>query len=235
MQTKLFRDIPEIHYNYGWLDTYYTFSFSGYYNSQRMGFAKLRVLNNDIIQAGQGFGTHPHQNMEIITIPLSGALEHNDSMGNHGLIHKNEVQLMSAGKGITHSEFNASSDDVVHLLQIWIQPNIIGVEPRYAQKYFEFSKTEGWQWILHPYNKDSDFYVNQKIIMGRIKMNNNDLVQYSPQLENSGVFIYMIDGETKILNHIMKQREGIGISATETIEILGIENSDILLIESPLE
>src|SRR5579862_447841 len=149
------------HANHGWLDTYHTFSFANYYDPKWMGYRSLRVINDDLVMPGQGFGTHPHRDMEIITYILSGELEHKDSMGNGRIIRTGEMQYMAAGKGVTHSEFNPKSDEAVHLLQIWIQPDAKGVTPRYGEKSFAAAQTGKWHLVTSKTGRDGSMAIHQ--------------------------------------------------------------------------
>lgn len=223
------------HANHGWLNTYHTFSFANYYDPERIHFGALRVLNDDWIAAGQGFGTHHHDNMEIITIPLSGDLEHKDSMGNSGIIRNGEIQVMSAGKGIRHSEFNANEKDELTLLQIWVFPKKQDVEPRYDQiSIKEIQKENGLFQILSPNKDDQGLWIHQNawFHMGYLKSGWKET--YNLQEDNHGVYFFVIEGKVKIEDEIIQKRDGIGIYETEKINIEATEDSKILLMEVPM-
>jgi len=223
------------HADHGWLKVNHTFSFADYYNPERIHFGTLRVLNDDTIAGGQGFGTHPHDNMEIITIPLSGDLEHKDSMGNSGIITQGEIQVMSAGTGIQHSEFNANSDKEVKVLQIWVFPNKKNVTPRYDQLSLKDLEKENELFqILSPNKDDNGSWIHQKawFHLGNLKKgwNNN----YKLKGNNHVVYVFLIDGKVNIESQELNKRDGFGISETKEFKIEIIEDSQILLMEVPL-
>jgi redox-sensitive bicupin YhaK (pirin superfamily) len=220
--------------NHGWLKSYHTFSFAGYQNSDRMNFGKLRVLNDDIVQPKMGFGTHPHRNMEIISIPISGALSHKDSMDNKRSIEVGEVQVMSAGTGLTHSEFNDSRIDEVNFLQIWILPQKENVTPYYNQKRFESEgRKNKFQTLVSPIDKmvEGSLPINQQSYISRIDLDEGYETEYK---FNNGAYFFLISGEISIANIVLEQRDAIGISDTESIFIKAIKESQLLVIDVPL-
>jgi redox-sensitive bicupin YhaK (pirin superfamily) len=218
-----------------WLNTKYSFSFADYFDRNRMNFGALRVVNDDIVQPAQGFGKHPHDNMEIITIPISGALSHRDSMGHQQEIGVNEVQVMSAGTGIFHSEFNASPTDEASLLQIWIYPHTMNIKPRYDQQIFETENAKGkWQELVSGNFSDSKtLHINQNAIISRIFLIKNESVDYHLAKKSHGSFIFVIEGEIEVDNARLGKRDSIGISETEKFELIAISDSFILNIEVP--
>lgn len=221
--------------NHGWLKAKHSFSFANYYNPERVNFGVLRVLNDDTIDAEQGFATHPHDNMEIITIPLSGDLEHKDSMGNSGIIRAGEIQVMSAGKGIQHSEFNANKNEDLKLLQIWVFPNKQNVEPRYDQiSVKDLEKDNELFQIVSPNKNDNGVWIHQDawFHMGNLKKSENQ--EYKLKSENNGVYVFLIDGKVKIGTHILNKRDALGISETKDFKIDVLEDSQILLMEVPM-
>ena len=221
--------------NHGWLKAKHSFSFANYYNPERVNFGVLRVLNDDTIDAGQGFATHPHDNMEIITIPLSGDLEHKDSMGNSGIIRAGEIQVMSAGTGIQHSEFNANKNEDLKLLQIWVFPNKQNVEPRYDQiSLKDLEKDNELFQIVSPNKNDNGVWIHQDawFHMGNLKKSENQ--EYKLKSENNGVYVFLIDGKVKIGTHILNKRDAVGISETKDFKIDVLEDSQILLMEVPM-
>lgn len=222
--------------NHGWLKAYHTFSFAGYYNPERIHFGMLRVLNDDIIEAGMGFGTHPHENMEIITIPIEGGgIEHIDSMGNQGVIHKNEIQVMSAGSGIQHSEFNASKSENTNLLQIWIFPNQKNVEPRYDQLLLNPEDRENrLQQILSPDKEDEGVWIHQDVWFHITRLNENKKVRYHLKNKENGVYVFIINGNLSVAGHQIESRDGIGIWETENFDILAKSNAEVLIMEVPM-
>jgi redox-sensitive bicupin YhaK (pirin superfamily) len=195
----------------------------------------LRVLNDDLIAAGVGFPTHPHDNMEIITIPLKGAIAHKDSMGNSSVIHKGEIQVMSAGTGIQHSEYNFSESEILQLLQIWIFHNKKNVEPRYQQLSINQEITNQLQQILSPYPEDSGVWIHQNAWFHIGKFNTAQTIDYTIKKEGNGVYIFVIEGSVRIENQELSERDGLGISKTNqfSIEILN-EKTEILLMEIPM-
>ncbi len=221
--------------NHGWLIAKHSFSFADYYNPERMNFGVLRVLNDDIIAGGKGFGTHPHDNMEIITIPLKGALEHKDNMGNGTIIKKGDVQVMSAGKGIMHSEFNANQDIEVNLLQIWLLPNRKNVKPRYAQRSFEnIEKKNEFYQILSPSKDEQELWIHQNawFYLGEFAVPVKST--YNLNDKSNGVYIFIIEGVADIAGFDLNKRDGIGIWDSENIEINTKPNTKILLMELPM-
>ena len=193
--------------NHGWLDSKFSFSFAEYYDPQKINFGMLRVLNDDIISPGTGFGTHPHNNMEIITIVLNGGLEHRDSMGTGSVIHKNEVQVMSAGSGITHSEYNHSDSDSLNLLQLWIFPKEKNIKPRYDQKYFyPDQKLNQLVTVVSGFNEEGSLYINQnaEIKLGDFEKDQN--LKYKLRA-NCGIYLFLINGRVEVLNEsLFKKR-----------------------------
>jgi len=222
--------------NYGWLDTKYSFSFANYYNPKMMNFGMLRVLNDDTVVPAMGFGTHPHDNMEIITIILEGALEHKDSMGTGSVIYKDEVQVMSAGSGITHSEFNPSDKEAVKLLQIWIFPKEENIKPRYDQKLFSVSERKN---KLIPavsgLNKEGSLYIHQNAEIYLGNFNKGEQVKYSLSSNTNGAYIFLIDGQIKAVDEDLFKRDAIGISQLSSFEIEVIEDSNFIVIDVPME
>jgi len=235
MNTIIHKSESRGHANYGWLDTHYTFSFANYYNPERMQFGKLRVLNDDFVSPGMGFGTHPHDNMEIITIPLEGALEHKDSMGNTGVIKQDEIQVMSAGRGITHSEFNYNKNIPVKLLQIWVYPNKRNVEPRYEQIILKpEERQDRLQQILSPSPQDEGVWIYQDawFYLGNFKK--EQVIEYSLNRENNGVYLFVIEGKIKTDGISLDKRDGLGIWNTDHINLAIAANSELLLMEVPM-
>ncbi len=223
--------------DHGWLKSKHTFSFANYYNPDRMNFGVLRVLNDDVVAAGMGFGKHPHENMEIISIPLEGDLEHKDSMNNETLIKCGDIQVMSAGTGIYHSEYNKNKDKLVKFLQIWIFPNKKNVTPRYDQITLNLNDRHNkLQQILSP-NKDDEgvwIYQNAWFFMG--KFNNEFTTKYKTKNIENGVYIFILNGNLLINNNEVNMRDGIGFTNTENIEIKALsQDAEILIMEVPME
>lgn len=225
--------------NYGWLDANYSFSFANYYDPEKVNFGALRVLNNDTIQGGMGFGTHPHDNMEIITIPLKGSLKHKDSMGNKWIaIETDEVQVMSAGSGLQHSEMNNSANEEIHLFQIWIFPDTNDVEPRYDQRKFDPSERKNKLQILVSSIDDNiknTLKIHQDALISRIDLDENSEFSYTLKSENHGLYVMVVDGEINIDNEILGNKDAIGISETKNINMKAEKSSELLFIEVPMQ
>lgn len=223
------------HANHGWLDSHHTFSFSQYYNPERMSFGVLRVLNDDIIDGGTGFGTHPHNNMEIISIPLSGDLEHKDSMGTIQVIKQNDIQVMSAGSGITHSEYNHNKDKKTNFLQIWVIPNKNNVKPRYDQLSFEpKDRKNKLVQILSPSADDEGVWIHQNAWFHRGSLESGFKTKYSLKDKNNGVYVFVIEGKVNVNGESLSRRDGMGLWDTSQIELIAKENADVLLLEVPM-
>lgn len=222
--------------NHGWLKARHSFSFAGYYNPERMNFGALRVLNDDFIAPGMGFDTHPHDNMEIITIPLEGELEHKDSMDNTSVIRRNDIQVMSAGTGILHSEFNYNKDKPLKLLQIWVFPNKKNVKPRYDQITLEDDKTRNkFYQIVSPHPNDDGVWIHQNAWFYIGDFNEDTYINYKPKNDENGVYIFLISGEAVVENQRLKRRDGLGVTNAVNIRINALRNSKILLMEVPME
>ncbi len=223
------------HFDYGWLKTNYSFSFSNYYDPERVNFGMLRVLNDDTIEGGQGFGTHPHNDMEIVTIPLEGALAHKDSTGGEGVIYPDEIQVMSAGTGIQHSEYNHLSDGTTKLLQLWIFPDKKGHEPRYKQKFFNSDERKNkLQYIVTPEKKDDNLWLNQDAYLSLIDLEKDKSLEYKIHTKGNGVYLFLIEGEISVGDESLSKRDGMGIWETNEISIIANKDSKLLLIEIPM-
>ncbi len=222
--------------DHGWLQANFSFSFANYHNPDRMHFGVLRVMNDDIIAAGMGFGTHPHDNMEIITIPLEGALEHKDSMGNGAIIQYGDIQCMSAGTGIQHSEFNPNQNKHANTLQIWMFPNKKNVTPRYDQLTLDKTKSVNTlQQILSPDPHDEGVWVHQDAWFHQGVLDNNFAGKYTIKRKGNGVYIFVIKGDITINGHALNKRDGIGIWDTDSIEyISNTADTEILLMDVPM-
>lgn len=222
--------------DHGWLKSAHSFSFADYYNRARMHFGVLRVINDDFIEGGGGFGTHPHNDMEIITIPLEGALEHRDSMNNGGVIHKGDIQVMSAGTGITHSEFNANSDIPVKLLQIWVFPREKGLTPRYDQiRIADSAKPNDFQQIISPYKDDEGLWIHQDAWFHLAHFDSGISKEYRLKKAGNAVYLFVIHGKAKVDEQVLNEKDGYGIWDTDSFIIETLGNSEILLMEVPIE
>ena len=221
--------------DHGWLKSRHTFSFAGYQNSDRMNFGLLRVINDDIVKPSMGFGTHPHENMEIISIPLSGSLRHKDSMGNKHIISSGEVQIMSAGTGITHSEYNNSSSEDVHFLQIWVLPKERDIAPRYDQIIYDaVDKRNGFQLLVAPESSKETVWINQDAWFSLADIEADKQVTYQKNNINNGVYFFVIEGNANIGGHDVQQRDGLGIIDGETYSVVSQTKTQLLAIEVPL-
>jgi len=221
--------------DHGWLKTYHTFSFADYYDPSRIRFGLLRVLNDDIVEPGMGFGTHPHDNMEIVTIPLSGALEHKDSTGGGGIIYTGDVQVMSAGSGLTHSEFNPSDTERVNLLQIWVYPKLRDVKPRYDQKTFDpKDRINKIHTLVSPIKNNGTLSLNQDTYFSLANLEKNKELVYNLNTKGNGVYIFLIDGRLQTSGEELNKRDGIGIENSDSVTVKALENSEILFIEVPM-
>ncbi len=221
--------------NHGWLKANHSFSFANYYNPERMHFGVLRVLNDDTIAPGRGFGTHPHDNMEIITIPLEGDLKHEDNMGNGTVIKNGDIQVMSAGTGITHSEFNANNNSEVKLLQIWLFPNKKNVEPRYDQiEIKSISKTNEFNQILSPFKDDQGVWIHQNAWFQLGSFDKSTAIDYNIKKETNGLYIFMIEGQAKVNDQDLYLRDGYGLWNTEEVKIQAEKGSKILMMDVPM-
>lgn len=223
------------HANHGWLDSYHTFSFAQYYNPERMHFGVLRVLNDDIVAGGMGFGTHPHDNMEIISIPLKGDLMHKDNMGNTQVISEGDVQILSAGSGITHSEYNKNQNDKVNFLQIWIYPNKKNVTPRYDQYSFKKEDRKNkLQQVISPSKDDEGIWIHQDAWFHLGNFDNGVSTEYQLKKKGNGVYIFLLEGSILIEDNVLQKRDGIGIWETDAIKINATSNSEFLIMEVPM-
>ncbi len=234
MKTVIHKANDRGHANHGWLDAHHSFSFGQWYNPDKIHFGKLRVLNDDIIKAGYGFGEHPHDNMEIITIPLKGALEHKDNAGGNGVIQKNDVQVMSAGSGIKHSEFNHSKTENVSLFQLWIMTNNKDVEPRYDQKTFNpIDRKNKFQTVVSPYGNEG-LWIYQDAWISLSDIDANKEISYQTKKEGNGVYLLVVEGEIEVNSNVLSKRDAISISETNEITIKANSNSELLLVEVPM-
>lgn len=224
------------HANHGWLDSYHTFSFANYYNPQWEHFGALRVLNDDHVSGGMGFGKHPHDNMEIVSIPLEGALEHQDSLGNKTVIRKGEVQIMSAGTGVAHSEKNEDAKSPVKFLQVWVFPEKRNIAPRYEQKVFDMEgRKDKFQTVVSPLDKsDEGIKMNQQSWFTLSDLSAGKTLTYELKNSQNGVYVYILEGSAEIAGKSLGRRDGLGIWETETFEIKANTDAEILLMEVPM-
>jgi len=223
------------HAHHGWLNSYHTFSFANYYNPERMHFGVLRVLNDDTVAAGMGFGTHPHENMEIISIPLKGDLEHQDSMGKTTVISDGDIQVMSAGTGIRHSEYNKNKDQEVKFLQIWIFPNKKDVTPRYDQITLKLEDRKNkLQQILSPNADDAGVWIHQDAWFHIAQLDKGNVQTYTLKKEGNGVYLFVLSGKLTVNGQELNDRDGLGLWELSEIEILADSDAEVLLMEVPM-
>lgn len=225
------------HADHGWLNAHHSFSFAGYHDPSRIHFGALRVLNDDIVAPGMGFGKHPHDNMEIITIVLDGALEHKDSMGHTQAIHPDEVQVMSAGTGVFHSEYNHNKDKAVNLLQTWLFPNKKNVQPRYDQRVFPAAeRVNKWQAIVSPIdNEDPGMKIHQDAWIYRSKIEAGKSLEYNLHSTGNGVYLFVIDGSATTEGQTLNRRDAVGITETVKITIDAAADTELVLFEVSME
>jgi redox-sensitive bicupin YhaK (pirin superfamily) len=233
MKTIFHKSTDRGHANHGWLDSHHSFSFAHFYDPDKIHFGALRVLNDDIVQGGMGFGTHPHDNMEIISIPLSGDLEHKDSMGNSGVIRQNDVQIMSAGTGIQHSEYNKNKDRLVNFLQIWVFPKKKNITPHYDQKTFmPGDRSNKLQLIVSPdgegvqINQDAWFYL--------VDLEKGKDVSLKLNGTNTGVYTFVIEGDVNVNGTTLNKRDGLGVWETDLLSVKAESDSKLLMMEVPM-
>ncbi|MBC8124469.1 MAG: pirin family protein [Candidatus Kapabacteria bacterium] len=231
---KLHKASDRGHFDFGWLNTNHSFSFGHYMNEERMNFGTLRVLNDDIVAPGEGFGTHPHNNMEIISIPLEGVIMHRDSMGHEQGLRPGDVQVMSAGTGLTHSEYNGSATDFLKFLQIWIVPNERNVEPRYDQVHLGEKANNTLYTVVGPKNGDAPLWITQNAWLSVSKLTSNTTVTYKAHGDATGMYVFVIDGSIKIDNTVVGSRDAISITDTTTLDIAADGDAYFIVIEVPL-
>ncbi|NOR42629.1 MAG: pirin family protein [Gammaproteobacteria bacterium] len=220
---------------HGWLSSRHSFSFADYYNPKRMGFGLLKVINDDVVQPGKGFAVHPHRNMEIISIPLSGALRHRDNMGNHHIIRAGEIQVMSAGTGITHSEYNHSDSEAVNFLQIWVLPDKQNITPGYQQKMFPAEERKNqFQLLISPEPDSESLLINQQAYFSMLDLEESKSVSYQSHSDKNGVYLFIISGKVQVLDNVLTDKDALAITDERAIAISASSNSQILCIEVPM-
>jgi len=221
--------------DHGWLTSRHTFSFADYHDPERMNFGLLRVINDDIVHPGMGFGAHPHADMEIISIPLSGALRHQDSMGNEHVISAGEVQVMSAGSGLTHSEYNDSAQDDVNFLQIWIYPRKKNIAPRYGQRRFDRRNRKNcFQTLISPDKSSEAIWINQNAWLSLADLDGGREINYLNQQPDNGLYFFVIAGQVEIAGHQLNSRDGLGLVGCREVNIVASTQTELLCIEVPM-
>lgn len=233
MKTQLYKSRSRGVANFGWLDSKHSFSFGHYYDPDRIQFGALRVLNDDIVEPGYGFGTHPHDNMEIVSIPLSGTLAHKDSTGNERTIQTGEVQIMSAGTGLTHSEYNHSKTEKVNFLQVWVLPKERNITPRYDQRFFDFKEND-FTTVVAP-NQDDALWINQDawFSIGRVKAGNE--ITYDLRKAGNGLFVFVMEGSVQTADAVLDTRDALEVADSNRISFSSSQDARILVIEVPLK
>ena len=221
--------------DHGWLKSFHTFSFANYFDEERVNFGALRVLNDDYVAGGMGFGQHPHRDMEIISIPLEGDLEHQDSMGNKEIIKNGDVQVMSAGTGVFHSEYNKNADKPVKFLQIWVIPNQVNVAPRYDQITLNpADRKNTFQQIVSPNSNDAGTWIHQNAWFNLADFDQGFEKKYTLNQSENGLYVFVLAGSIQIENQVLETRDGLGIENFNVITIKALENSSFLLMEVPM-
>jgi redox-sensitive bicupin YhaK (pirin superfamily) len=235
MKTILHKAATRGHADHGWLTSWHTFSFAGYHDPERMHFGALRVLNDDSVAPGMGFGKHPHDNMEIISIPLEGDLEHGDNMGTKQVIKKGDVQIMSAGTGVVHSEKNANTDKPVKFLQIWVFPNKKNVAPRYEQKTFsDDDKKNKLATVVSPFGTNEGINIYQDAWFSLGHLDKGTTLTYNIKGDGNGVYAFLLEGDVKINEIVLNKRDGLGIWEEKTLTITADNDAELLLMEVPM-
>lgn len=223
------------HANHGWLDSHHSFSFSSFYDPLKIHFGALRVLNDDVVLGGAGFGQHPHDNMEIVSIPTVGALAHKDTTGTSKVIATNDVQIMSAGTGLEHSEFNASKTDPVNFFQLWIFPKKRDIKPRYEQKTFDPTERKNSFQVVVSASGGNAIAINQDAWISLADFSEGFTKDYTLNLKGNGVYLFVIDGQVEVAGKELNKRDAIGIWETDKVSITATQDSKILVVEVPME
>lgn len=237
-QTKqITRSNERMHTKTDWLDSHHSFSFGGHYDPERMGFGPLRVLNDDRFAPGGGFPPHPHRDMEIVSIVLDGQLEHKDSLGNGSVIKTGDVQYMSAGSGLVHSEFNPSKEEPVHFLQIWLEPNAKGLEPRYADQPIIGETENAWKLLLSPDGREGSMAIRQDVELRTVQLTAGSEISYTPDAEGRGSWLFVIDGEVEVEGEALGAGDSLALSGFASIDLtqVGERSAKVIFFDLPLE
>lgn len=233
MQKTMHRDSERGGGEYDWLNTRYSFSFANWYNPERMGFGALRVINDDRIAPSSGFGAHSHQNMEIITIVTSGTVTHKDSIGNTGTVPAGDVQVMSAGSGVTHSEYNDSSDEELALFQIWIESKSKGIAPRYAQKSFRDAGATAL--LVSPDGRDGSLSIHQNAFITRMHLSAGERTLYELRDSENGAYLFVTKGTVSAADEVLSARDALGVSETPSVPLSAEASAELIVIEVPVK
>lgn len=221
--------------NHGWLKPAHYFSFGGWHNPKKVHFGELRVLNDDWIAGGGAFPTHPHDNMEIVTIPFTGAIKHKDSTGGAGTIKAGDIQIMSAGTGVQHSEANESATEPVTLFQVWVFPKERNIKPRYDQRSFDVKEREGrWQTVVSPREEDHALWINQDARFSLANIKAGEAINYENAFKGNGVYLVVITGKVEVNGVVYDKRDAVGISEVNSFDIKVLEDAELLAIEVPM-
>jgi redox-sensitive bicupin YhaK (pirin superfamily) len=235
MNTKLYPAKERGHVNLGWLDSFHSFSFGQFHDPEKIHFGALRVLNDDSVAGGGGFGAHPHDNMEIVSIPLEGDLSHKDSTGNKGIIRKGDVQIMSAGTGLRHSEYNSSATETTKFLQIWVFPKLKNIKPAYGQKTYDLKdRRNNWQTVVSPDISERALNINQDARFSLVDLEAGKSISYNMKWRNSGIYLFVIEGAVQVDGQSLNKRDALGITETEKVNIEAMESAQLLAIEVPM-
>ena len=236
MKTIRTRSSQRMHTNIDWLNSRHSFSFGGHYDPERMGFGPLRVVNDDIVAPGNGFGSHPHRDMEIISLVLEGQLEHKDNMGNGRLIQTGDIQYLSAGSGVVHSEFNPSEENPVHFMQIWIEPHTKGLPPRYADQPILGEVENQWKLLLSADGREDSIEIRQNAELRSVQLTPNHSCSYAPSTSGRGLWIFVLDGEVTIADDLLSKGDSSAVTEVDSIEVhnSGSEPATLLLFDLPL-
>lgn len=233
---NIFHPAPERgHVDFGWLDSHHSFSFGNWYDRDRVQFGALRVLNDDVVKGGNGFDTHPHENMEIISIPLKGTLAHKDSTGAEGILSTGDVRIMSTGSGMHHSEYNASHFDEVNFLQIWIFPRHLNTKPRQEKKSFEtIGRINRWQILVSPRPEDNALFINQDARLAIARLDPGKQLGYTSAFPGNGIYVFVVNGSVEIDGNKLEPRDGLGITGADSFSVRSTGGSELLAIEVPM-
>lgn len=236
MTNKFYPASERGHVNFGWLDSHHSFSFGNWHDREKVHFGALRVLNDDVVIGGGGFDAHPHENMEIISLPLKGALSHKDSTGTEGFIYTNDVQIMSAGSGISHSEQNASHYDAVHFLQIWIFPKQPNIRPRHDKRtFYPEGRQDQWQVIVSPRAEDHALWINQDARLALTQLSADKTLTYTPAFPGNGVYVFLLEGSLEVNGFQLQPRDGIGLTDVDSVTLTTTTvPANVLAIEVPM-
>ena len=235
MNTILYKAGERGHANHGWLNSYHSFSFASYHDPKKVHFGALRVLNDDTVKGGMGFGKHPHDNMEIVSIPLSGDLKHEDSTGREEIIRQGDVQIMNAGSGIAHSEMNANEDKDVKFLQVWVFPKERNIKPRYEQKTFAPETRQNAITTVVAPDDSNAVWINQDAWFSLANLDKDFSAEYAFKKQGDGLYVFVIEGQVTVGGQALGKRDALGISETDTVTITAGEKAEVLLIEVPME